>query len=215
MKKHRTIVLAVTDDQKSCLKEIMEALDRFSGKEGRPAGPAVSPSDPLKRGKSAFRVLDSMDIRVSGGRSAQQLQKQMNAGAIVIVLPNGQAGDVLEDAAIFEPVPIPNSDLSDKSPLQANPALEELSDFLAGKPFDGPPAAGAEEFGAKEVVLTTRELEILKFVAGGKKNSEIAETLGISVRTVEAHRASIMRKLNLHSIASLVRYAIDRHILTT
>lgn len=215
MKKHRTIVLAITYDRKSCLKEIMEALDRSHGEEDRAVAPLAGSPDPLKRGKSAFKVLNSMDIRVTGGRSARQLQEQMNAGAILIVLSGEQANDDLGDATIFEPLQVPSSDLSDKSPLQNGPALMELSGSVAEHRFDGPSAASAEEFGAKDVVLTTRELEILKFVAGGKKNSEIADMLGISVRTVEAHRASIMRKLNLHSIASLVRYAIDRHILTT
>ncbi len=215
MKKHRTIVLAIKYDRKSCLKEIMEALDRSHGKDDRAVAPLGGSSDPLQRGKSAFKVLNSMDIRVTGGRSARQLQEQMNAGAILIVLSGEQANDDLGDATIFEPIQVPSSDLSDKSLLQSGPALMELSGSVAEHRFDEPSAASAEEFGAKDVVLTTRELEILKFVAGGKKNSEIADMLGISVRTVEAHRASIMRKLNLHSIASLVRYAIDRHILTT
>src|SRR5229473_1855628 len=53
-----------------------------------------------------------------------------------------------------------------------------------------------------------RELEIIRLVAGGKVNKEIATILGIAVRTVEAHRANIMHKLGLHSSADLVRYAI-------
>ena len=56
--------------------------------------------------------------------------------------------------------------------------------------------------------LTTREREVLQLIAEGKSNREIAELLFISVRTVENHRANIMRKLNLKRTADLVKYAI-------
>ena len=61
--------------------------------------------------------------------------------------------------------------------------------------------------------VTTREREIVQLLAEGKSNKEVAETLGISVRTAETHRASILRKLNLDSFASLVRYAIRNKIV--
>ena len=56
--------------------------------------------------------------------------------------------------------------------------------------------------------LTAREREILKFISEGKSNSEVAEVLRISIRTVETHRANIMNKLVLRNTAELVRYAI-------
>lgn len=56
--------------------------------------------------------------------------------------------------------------------------------------------------------LTTREREILKLVAEGHANKEIANTLFISVRTVENHRANIMKKLNITTTAGIIRYAI-------
>jgi DNA-binding NarL/FixJ family response regulator len=56
--------------------------------------------------------------------------------------------------------------------------------------------------------LTTRETEILKLVAEGKANKDIAALLCISTRTVETHRANIMRKLNVNKTADLVRYAL-------
>ena len=58
--------------------------------------------------------------------------------------------------------------------------------------------------------LTTREREIVQLLAEGKSNKEVAGALGISIRTAETHRASVLRKLSLDSLASLVRYAI-RH----
>jgi DNA-binding NarL/FixJ family response regulator len=58
--------------------------------------------------------------------------------------------------------------------------------------------------------LTTRERQILKLVAEGKTSEEIAELLFISSRTVQNHRANIMKKLNLNGTVDLVRYAIRR-----
>ena len=57
-------------------------------------------------------------------------------------------------------------------------------------------------------VLTTREREVLQLVAEGKRSKEIADMLGISVKTAETHRAHIMSKLSIHDTAGLVRYAI-------
>jgi DNA-binding NarL/FixJ family response regulator len=56
--------------------------------------------------------------------------------------------------------------------------------------------------------LTSREREIVQLLAEGKTNKEVADYFGISVKTAETHRAAIMRKLRLESVAHLVRYAI-------
>jgi DNA-binding NarL/FixJ family response regulator len=61
--------------------------------------------------------------------------------------------------------------------------------------------------------LTAREREIVHLLAGGKSSKEVAETLKISVKTAETHRANIMRKLELHSVSELVRYAIRNQII--
>ncbi len=61
--------------------------------------------------------------------------------------------------------------------------------------------------------LTDREQQVLKMIAEGMMNKEIAEKLSISVRTVERHRENIMAKLNLHTRAELVRYAVDKGLI--
>ncbi len=69
---------------------------------------------------------------------------------------------------------------------------------------------------AKEVgnhILTVRESEILRLIASGLSNKQIADKLCISVKTVETHRARIMQKLDLHTTADLVRYAIRTGLL--
>jgi DNA-binding CsgD family transcriptional regulator len=61
--------------------------------------------------------------------------------------------------------------------------------------------------------LTPREREIIQLIAEGKATKEVAELLGISVKTAETHRTNLMRKLNLHSAADVVRYAIRNQIV--
>jgi len=62
--------------------------------------------------------------------------------------------------------------------------------------------------------LTQREREILKLIAEGYKNKEIADDLCISVKTVEKHRANIMEKLNLHNVQALTTYAIEKGLVS-
>jgi two-component system response regulator NreC len=61
--------------------------------------------------------------------------------------------------------------------------------------------------------LSAREVEVLRLIALGHTNAEIAERLYLSVRTIETHRAHIQRKLGLSSRAELVRYALDHDLL--
>jgi DNA-binding NarL/FixJ family response regulator len=61
--------------------------------------------------------------------------------------------------------------------------------------------------------LTTREREIVQLVSEGKSTKEVASLLGISVKTAETHRANVMRKLQVHSVTDLVRYAVRNEIV--
>jgi len=72
--------------------------------------------------------------------------------------------------------------------------------------------ASPEEAEAAVGRLTPREREIVQLLAEGKSNKEVAAALGISVKTAETHRAAVMRKLELKSLADLVRYAIRNKI---
>jgi DNA-binding NarL/FixJ family response regulator len=107
-------------------------------------------------------------------------------------------------------------------------AFEELARAIrtvaGGKPYLSPSVAGfvVEEFvqqvsstASKSIeLLTTRETEVLKLLAEGKRAKEIALELKIGVKTAEAHRQNLMNKLEMHSIAELTRFAI-REGLTT
>ena len=69
---------------------------------------------------------------------------------------------------------------------------------------------GAEPLTGPREPLTTREREIIKLIAEGKSSKEVADLLFISSRTVQHHRANIMRKLNLKKTADLVKYALQK-----
>jgi DNA-binding CsgD family transcriptional regulator len=60
--------------------------------------------------------------------------------------------------------------------------------------------------------LTWREREIVQLVAEGKTTKEVAVALGIGVKTEETHRTNLMRKLEMHSVSELVRYALRNHM---
>jgi DNA-binding NarL/FixJ family response regulator len=81
------------------------------------------------------------------------------------------------------------------------------------KRMTGVPAAGEAAGAAALEALTPRELDVLRGVANGLTNKAIAGDLGISPRTVEAHRESLMRKLHIHSVAGLTRLAIEAGLI--
>ncbi|MBI5021963.1 MAG: response regulator transcription factor [Ignavibacteriales bacterium] len=76
-----------------------------------------------------------------------------------------------------------------------------------------------EQLGMKEPTafspLSPRERQVLKLVADGRQNKEIADYLNMSVKTVEGHRQNIMQKLNLHTVAELTKYAIREGITSS
>ena len=64
-----------------------------------------------------------------------------------------------------------------------------------------------------QTVLTAREREVIQLLAEGKSNKEVADRLSISTRTAEGHRAEIMKRLKLGSLADLIRYAVRNSII--
>jgi DNA-binding CsgD family transcriptional regulator len=66
----------------------------------------------------------------------------------------------------------------------------------------------------KQPSLTERERQVLKLLVDGYANEEVGQILGLSRRTVEAHRARIMLKLNIHDLPALVKYSIKSGITT-
>ena len=97
-------------------------------------------------------------------------------------------------------------------------ALAELAHairiVMADRQYLSPDLAPQEGGAAPARALSLREREVLALLAGGRRSSEIARALGISPGTVEAHRRNIMRKLDLHSVADLTRYAVREGIVS-
>jgi DNA-binding NarL/FixJ family response regulator len=97
--------------------------------------------------------------------------------------------------------------------MDAGPELlAAVEKVREGKTLSDQPGVDWEEVrrGLRNPVLTARENQILKLIAEGKSNKEIAEDLFISVFTVKRHRANIMEKLNLRNVSDLVRYAVQK-----
>jgi two-component system NarL family response regulator len=113
------------------------------------------------------------------------------------MLRAGADGYMVKSAALTELVPAIRIVAGGKMYLSPEIAREALGDFLA-------PHSGAE----RGSDLGLREKQVLALLAGGKRSAEIAAQLHISVATVEAHRRNIMRKLGLHTIAELTKYAL-------
>lgn len=89
-----------------------------------------------------------------------------------------------------------------------------LSPQVLGKLVDDLRArAQGPQIVARSSTLTPREREVVKLIAEGNSVKEIAALLGLSVKTIEAHKFNLMRKLNIHNKAQLVTYAIQKKIV--
>jgi DNA-binding NarL/FixJ family response regulator len=104
--------------------------------------------------------------------------------------------------------------------------IKAVKDVSAGKQFLTPRISDivlkgflktgnqVDTMGRSQVRPTSREVEVIRLLAEGKANKEIAIRLGITIRTVETHRAKIMLKVGVHSLAALIHYAIRHKIFT-
>ena len=105
--------------------------------------------------------------------------------------------------------------LKSDSPRQLLAAVEAVA---SGKQFFTPLATTVREMPPGPTArtparLSAREREIVQLLAEGRTNKEIATLLGIAFKTVDAHRTNIMKRLNMHSVAEVVRYAIRERII--
>lgn len=91
------------------------------------------------------------------------------------------------------------------SALVAQRVAQALREGRSAKDVEPPTPPGTE-------VLSPREREVLRCIAQGRANKEIGAQLGISTRTVEAHRQALMKKLGIHTVAGLTRYCLEHGI---
>jgi two-component system, NarL family, response regulator NreC len=209
-----TIRVLIVDDHpvvRSGLKSLLDAEDDIET-----VGEAGNMQDAVFRTRALAPDVILMDVVMPGGSGIEAtpavLKEAPESRVLVLSMQDdpsyvreafaaGAAGYLLKEAADEEVVS----------------AVREVS---AGSRYVHPSlgaklvAAEAEERARAEAdPLSDREREVLRLLALGHTNQEIAKTLFLSVRTVETHRAHIMQKLRLSTRAELVRYAMEQGVL--
>jgi DNA-binding NarL/FixJ family response regulator len=125
---------------------------------------------------------------------------------VLEALNAGASGYVLKDATHQELILAIRSVLREKRYLSPNISAKVIEGYIDGRK--------AVKSTSSWESLTLREREILKLIAEGRKNKEIADILFLSAKTVAKHRANLMSKLDLHSASALTAYAMERGLLS-
>lgn len=181
-------------------------------------GEAADGLEALEKARELGPEIVLMDIdmpRMTGLAATEALRRQMPEIKVLIltihnhpeyvlrIIEAGAKGYVLKDAApeeLVKAIEAVHAGQTFFSPEIARVAIHRLMHQKA-------PAGAASE-------LTPREREVLVQIAEGLSNKEIAAALNVGVRTIETHRERIMRKLNIHTIAGLTKYAISKKLIS-
>jgi two-component system response regulator NreC len=178
-------------------------------------------------GREAVRLVEKqvpdlilMDLsmpRMTGMDAIREIKKRYPATKIIALtvhkteeylgttLQAGADGYVLKDATHSELMMAIQSVLNGKTYLSPGVSEKVVEGYLEGKEGRMPNSTLG--------LLSQREREVLKLIAEGYKNKEIAADLYISLKTVEKHRANLMKKLDLHNAAALTAYAIEQGLV--
>jgi len=113
----------------------------------------------------------------------------------------GASGYLLKDCALEELVKAVRTVMNRQVYLSPGISDIVIKDFVIGW-------SSAESSSSAYSILTARERQVLQLMAEGKSTNQIADSLFVSVKTVEAHRKQLMNKLDIHSVAELTKYAI-------
>ena len=156
--------------------------------------PRMSGMDAIREIKK--RYPDTKIIALTVHKTEEYLLTTLQAGA---------DGFVLKDATHDELIMAIKNVMGGKSYLSPGVSEKIIEGYLKGK-------KSTKSLSAWES-LSQREREVLKLIAEGYKNKEIAGDLCISLKTVEKHRANLMKKLDLHNAAALTVYAVDKGLV--
>ncbi len=163
-------------------------------------------------------LMDLSMPRMSGMDAISEIKKRYPETKIIALtvhkteeyllstLQAGVDGYVLKDATHDELVMAIHSVMAGKRYLSPGISEKVIEGYLDGKE-DSLAASSWQK-------LSQREREVLKLIAEGYKNKEIAEDLCISLKTVEKHRANLMKKLDLHNAAVLTVYAVEKGLVS-
>ena len=161
-------------------------------------------------------VLDISIPRLNGLDLAERLRTELPCVKVVILtmhksgefvskaLCAGVRGYVLKDNALEELIECIELVYTNKI---------YLSQDITGIVVEGFVHNNRDGVESGESAISSREREILQLLAEGKSNKDISDLLNLSIKTVETHRANIMRKLNFKNITDLVLYAVRNHII--
>ncbi len=180
-------------------------------------GEADNGRDAVRRAKELSPDIVLMDLdmpHMSGLAATELLRRETPAVKVLVlsmythseyvlrILQSGARGYVLKDAPTEEMVKAIEAVQSGGTFFSPDIARVALNQFVRGS---------SEDPQTKQV--SNREREVLIAIAEGLSNKEIACRLNVGVRTVETHRERIMRKLNIHSVAGLTKYAIQKGLI--
>lgn len=173
--------------------------------------------DTAKKLKPEVVVLDMTMPELDGLEALRQIKRAL-PNTEVLIFSAHHSEEVIEQ--LF--------DAGAKSYIQKSDAgrhlVAAIKSLAEHKPFFTPEISqilfskflsvgSAKKQGGQKHALTDRERDVVRLLVQGSGNKEIATALGISIRTAETHRATLMRKLGLDSVAALVRYAIRNNIV--
>jgi DNA-binding NarL/FixJ family response regulator len=205
------IRVVLADDHALVRAGIRSLLGNMS--EVQVVGEASSGEEAMLLAESEHPDVILMDIAMKGisGLEAAAHLRESHPGVRVVILSMhsgeeyvlqalraGAVGYLLKDAATGE------LELALRSVMRGE---SWLSPAVSRQVVEGYVQRVGGDAAAPEV-LTSRQREVLKLVAGGKSTKEIAFVLNLSVKTVETHRAQIMERLGIRDVAGLVRYAL-------
>jgi DNA-binding NarL/FixJ family response regulator len=159
--------------------------------------------------KPHIAILDIGMPLLNGVETARQIRKA-SPDTEILILTMHESDDLVQQVVEAGARGYILKDEADRVLLDAVQALSQHKPFFSTRVSDA-----ADNARSSRSRLTPREREILQLLAEGKSNKEVANLLNISVNTAEAHRANIMLKLDFHSLAELVLYAIRNNIIQT
>ena len=172
----------------------------------------------VEKAKPALVLMDLSMPRMNGMDAIKEIKKRNPATKILVLtvhktdeyivatLEAGADGYVLKDSTNTELKMAIKNVLGGKFYISPGISAKVIEGYLENKK----PHRAATPWES----LTPREKGILKLIAEGYKNKEIADFLCISVKTVEKHRANLMQKLDLHSVSALTALAIEKGLIT-